>query len=275
MSGFLAKQKPDGALIHRFFLLSADANLFLFKTNTPSTLRAITHLPITSCTSLHDTTTTSWVLQVSGHGLSPDGTTIITRTWRLFHTEESVIREWVDAIHVALESRDTIEEGEFGIPSASSSSPPFFLSGDKVVRSGSVSSTGSCASLVSEREMCTSPVSAVVSAGSSELGMRDLEGCRKVSVDSVPSLSGYRGPLLERRVRSTREVEEREARMKKMREEYLVKHEKARLERGLSMKRDAGAKTSAAASLVTIVSPPSSSAQTKSRKLPVALFLQI
>ncbi|KAJ3071933.1 hypothetical protein HDU98_004607 [Podochytrium sp. JEL0797] len=129
MSGFLHKRKssPQSSRashqpwIQRYFVLTADANLFLYKSDTPSTLMATTHLPISSCSSYFSPISKMWILQVCGKGMSRDvPDTIVNRIWILSHADESVITHWFDAIHVCLESRDTIDGNHFFIPAKSS-----------------------------------------------------------------------------------------------------------------------------------------------------------
>ncbi|ORY33187.1 hypothetical protein BCR33DRAFT_723195 [Rhizoclosmatium globosum] len=122
MSGFLYKLNSHSDAQEwkmRFFVLTMDANLYLFKGNSNPIAQPVTFLPIDACTPHREVSangTQQWIMKASGDGLTPEGD-IVTRTWHIRFPDEDTLLAWVHAIHAVI----NVPLVTSGVTSASSS----------------------------------------------------------------------------------------------------------------------------------------------------------
>ncbi|ORY33184.1 hypothetical protein BCR33DRAFT_723192 [Rhizoclosmatium globosum] len=140
MAGTLLKLNASDSSPHqgqtwkaRFFLLTRDAKLFLFKSAPQPKATAVTYLPISSFTSMSNPLYNSFILQLAGDGIGADGM-VTKRTWVLKAHDLNTLRAWLDALNkVALSNAgDSI-----GLDTFNPISPASFT------RNGSIASSNS------------------------------------------------------------------------------------------------------------------------------------
>ncbi|KAJ3208525.1 hypothetical protein HDU82_002326 [Entophlyctis luteolus] len=144
ISGFLDKLNPASTFAapiykRRFFVLTPDANLYLFKTNTNPTAIPITFLPVTKCEGFFDARENAWCLQVHGSGIviteggsggdsaSMTTTTTVQRSWCLKFADEHTMNMWMRQINRIAHSGSVATSssgGEFGPGGSRIHSPP-------------------------------------------------------------------------------------------------------------------------------------------------------
>ncbi|KAJ3139723.1 hypothetical protein HK100_011340 [Physocladia obscura] len=196
MSGYLTKLEPDGSSIPRFFLLTEDSQLYAFKTNFDQSAVPVATLNVcASCVANIDASDNSFfVLQVPG----------INQTWTLTSDEEQTTLLWTRSINRVVENSHNLK---LDIGSSSHS------------RSNSIRSTATSTA---------TPSSFRPSVSSSIFTTASDISARHVSItSSTGGVSSYSGISMARSnsmasARSTVSIEERQAQMRRMHENYVA-----------------------------------------------------
>ncbi|KAJ3113637.1 hypothetical protein HK100_001924 [Physocladia obscura] len=202
MSGYLTKLEPDGSSIPRFFLLTEDSQIFAFKTNFDQSAVPIATLNVAaSCAMNIDASdNTYFVLQVPG----------ITQTWILTSDEEQTALLWTRSINrvvdnsqylkLDIESNNHARSNSIRSTVTSPTTPSSYRSNRPSV-SSSIFTTSTTASDASTRH---------VSVTSSTGGVSVYSGISMARSNSIAS------------ARSTVSIEERQAQMRRMHENYVA-----------------------------------------------------
>ncbi|KAJ3124092.1 hypothetical protein HK100_011368 [Physocladia obscura] len=88
----------------RLFILTSDANLFLFKATASQSDAPITFLPLSGCDGFFDSQDNAWILKIHGKGLANDSTTVVKRTWTLRFSDEATMILWVRSINRTIQN---------------------------------------------------------------------------------------------------------------------------------------------------------------------------
>ncbi|KAJ3246283.1 hypothetical protein HDU77_009020 [Chytriomyces hyalinus] len=261
----------------RFFLLTEDATLFLFK-SAEALCRPTSQLPLTACGGLYDKQLECWVLQVAGTGYSAEGIPV-ERHWTLKCEDESTMMQWIDSISIVLECKDIVVASTRGRSTSMSSSyggsgyVPMIHQQHQQHRT-SVSSTTS--SVLGSNEMDDYSKSPSLGSSSYLYNASNMAG-RPLSVPGPQKRSGggfgVARPMSEL---SIQQIEEREARMKAMHEDYVANQmaisEQTRLE--CQSKREAEANAQRERELLELAErmKRKSDVPKKQKRTPMSLF---
>ncbi|KAJ3408835.1 hypothetical protein CcCBS67573_g01398 [Chytriomyces confervae] len=262
----------------RFFLLTEDATLFLFK-SAEALCRPTSQLPLTACGGLYDKQLESWVLQVAGTGYSAEGIPV-ERHWTLKCEDESTMMQWIDSISIVLECKDIVVASARGRSTSMSSSyggsgyVPMIHQQQHQQHRTSVSSTTS--SVLGSNEMDDYSKSPSLASSSYLYNASNVAG-RPLSVPGPQKRSGggfgVARPMSEL---SVQQIEEREARMKAMHEDYVANQmaisEQTRLE--CQSKREAEANAQRERELLELAErmKRKSDVPKKQKRTPMSLF---
>ncbi|KAJ3228050.1 hypothetical protein HDU81_006359 [Chytriomyces hyalinus] len=119
-SGYLSKlaASPDSdgtRWKHRFFVLSEDLRLYIFKSGNNTTSHPISYLPISDCTGFFSSEEGTWLLKIHGDGLSADGTNVVKRTWTLRCNDEQTMQLWLRRINqIASSNYKDVQDQQHG-----------------------------------------------------------------------------------------------------------------------------------------------------------------
>ncbi|KAI8621426.1 hypothetical protein BC830DRAFT_1077145 [Chytriomyces sp. MP71] len=140
ISGNLLKLQlqPVPRWTERCVILSDDATLYLFRSNSQPTATPLTYLPLTQCMHYFDADEGAWILKVTGDGITPEGTPM-KRNWLFRFDAEPTLKAWHAAVSSILEQQQQQQQQE-PTPSSSTSPPAAFFV--PVQRSRSMSVTG-------------------------------------------------------------------------------------------------------------------------------------
>ncbi|KAJ3343070.1 hypothetical protein HDU83_005832 [Entophlyctis luteolus] len=128
LSAFLFKlasnhEKPPAAQDWklRFFVLSRDSNLHLFKSNAAPFSLPITYLPLTGCSPVtYDASEMAWVMDVFGNGMNEFGV-VVRRHWTLKFPDEATVVQWSDTINRLMQDPNSLKPLLTHVPSVVSS----------------------------------------------------------------------------------------------------------------------------------------------------------
>ncbi|KAJ3139714.1 hypothetical protein HK100_011331 [Physocladia obscura] len=79
----------------RFFVLTRDGKLFIFKRNPNPSSLPLTYLPVSGYSAAN--VSTDFILNVAGDGITPDGV-VTKRTWTLKTSDPQTNQLWIDAL---------------------------------------------------------------------------------------------------------------------------------------------------------------------------------
>ncbi|KAI8621424.1 hypothetical protein BC830DRAFT_1094450 [Chytriomyces sp. MP71] len=206
---------PATAWKEGYVLLTEEATLLMFRDNSDPNARPLCSLPITSVHGTFDKSQQCWILKIHGTSVAPSGATLFTQ-WALKCPDETVMMQWRDCVSIVLECKDLA-------PAAASSS----ATGRQ--RSTSFSSYVPMTyhhSALSSIQSETGEVARNPSLASYLLKSRGNSTARPTSLPTAPhkrtNSAGF-GVHVARPVSelSQKQIEERDARMRAMHEEYM------------------------------------------------------
>ncbi|KAJ3105360.1 hypothetical protein HK100_003903 [Physocladia obscura] len=125
-------QSGKPSWIHRFFVLTSDATLFMFRSTNNNTNAPITHLCVKSCNAY--SSQNSWILELTGDGPADDDGHVGSVQWALKCPNEITLKHWLHTTSRVLTGSETFAATQRIMHRESMVLPPGFRS--SIIRGG-------------------------------------------------------------------------------------------------------------------------------------------